>query len=288
MDRFDWLELDGGFGDTEEAVPAQSRVRPRVRPHDGPTYYRAGREMREAGHFRAAALFYEKAVGFDEHHYVAWVELCDTLVRAKQLGLAEEKSAAAVDGYRQVRSLYAVRALVLAHQGNFREAYEFSDVGLEGEEKSWYAHCVRAEILLRQDVGQREQALGFLEAAADLAESPWEVYFVGGWMLLDAALPALAAGYFGEAAKCNPRAPIGWLCLGDCFRELRLYDQALFYYQRVVELEPSNELALERQKQCGPKLFGLTRVFRRHTLQERWKKEFDKLVEHWEPGPDDF
>lgn len=283
MDRFDWIEIGKGFEEATRDGAAQ-----RGRPYDGPTYYRAAREMREAGHFGAAASFYQKALGFDEHHYSAWVELIDTLVRARQYEAAEARSATAVDTYRQVRPLYASRALALAHQGQFKEAYSFSDVSIEGEEPSWYARCVRAELVLREDVTRRPEALEFLEEAAKLAKAPWEVYFTGGWMLLDAGLPAHAAGYLAEAGHCNPKAPIAWLCLGDCFRELRLYDQALFYYQRVTELEPESKLALERQRSCGPKLFGLMRVFAKSNLQERWKKEFEKLQEPWEPEIDDF
>lgn len=283
MDRFDWIELDGGFDDAhDKAVPV------RKRPHDGPTYYRAARQMRKAGHFKAAAGLYRKSVGFDEHNYQAWIELTDTLVRANQHEAAETTSEGALDSYRQVRTLYASRALVLASQKNFADAYHNSDISLEGDERSWYARCVRAELLLRQKAVPRDEVFAFLEEAIDLAESPWEAHFLGGWMLLDASLPALAAGYFAEAVRCNPRTPITWLCMGDCFRELRFYDQALFYYQRVVELEPTHELALQRQKMCAPKLYGLMRIFGKENLRKRWKKEYEELLDRWEPDPDDF
>lgn len=86
------------------------------------------------------------------------------------------------------------------------------------------------------------------------------------------------AGHVSEAAHFHPRAPIVWLCLGDCFGELRLYAQALVYYQRVTELEPTNELANQRQKECSGLICGLTRLFRRASLQTRWEKAFDKAM----------
>ena len=82
-------------------------------PHDGPSFYRAAREMRASGHFRTASDFYQKAVGFDTHLHDAWVEWVDTLVRAKQLDQADAVSARALETHRQVRPIYAARALAL-------------------------------------------------------------------------------------------------------------------------------------------------------------------------------
>ena len=269
MDRFDWIEIED-----EVAAARQAQQQARVKPYDGPTYYEAARRMRESGHFKPAVDYYERAVGFQPHDYACWVELIDTLVRARQLEAADERSYQALDAYRQVRVLYASRALVLAHLGQYREAKRHLEISLDADEP-WYAKCVEAEILLRQNVSQRARALACLEDAVAWAEPVWEAHFAAGWMLLDADLPTLAAGHCAEAGHANPYAAIGWLCLGDCFRALRLYDQALFYYQRVTELEPTHSLALKRQKECSPKLFGLMRVFKRDALRKRWKEYFD-------------
>ncbi len=269
MDRFDWIEIDD-----EAAVARQEQEPPFEKPCDGPTFYRAARRMRESGHFKPAVAHYERALGFQPHHYASWVELIDTLVRARQLEVAEERSQHALDSYRQVRALYASRALVLAHQGQYREAKRHLEVGVDSE-RPWYGKCIEAEILLRQDISQRSIALVCLEDAAAWADPAWEAHFIAGWMLLDADLPTMAAGHFAEAGHAKPTAPIGWLCLGDCFRALRLYDQALFYYQRVTELEPTHDLALRRQKECSPKLFGLMKFFRRDALRKRWKEEIE-------------
>lgn len=269
MDRFDWIEIDD-----EVAAAREAGKRPRVRPYDGPTFHQAARQMRESGHFRPAVEHYERAVGFQPHHYASWVELIDTLVRARQHAAADERSHRALDAYRQVRILYASRALVLAHLGQYREAKQHLEVSLDSDQP-WYGKCVEAEILLRQDISQRGKALACLEQAVSWADTAWEPHFIAGWMLLDAELPTLAAGHFAEAGHARPYAPIGWLCLGDCFRALRLYDQALFYYQRVTELEPGHGLALKRQKECSPRLFGLMRVFDRGALRKRWNKHFE-------------
>lgn len=283
MDRFDWIEIE-----TPQRAPGARPALEGTQPMDGETFYRAARRMRQAGHFRSASEFYEKAVGFDEHHYAAWVEWIDTLVRARQLGGASDRAKYAMNSFRQVRILYAAQALVYLHAGDFDEAQRHLDVGMDTDDVSWYALCVQAELELRKGGPRYQEALMWLEKATDAARSPWDVYFIGGWMLLDANFPTLAAGYFAEAGHCNPRAPIAWMCLGDCFQILGLHDQAIFYYQRVLELEPTHDLAFKREKECAPKLFGLMKVFRRATLHDRWEKEFERIKEEGERYLDEF
>jgi tetratricopeptide (TPR) repeat protein len=278
MDRFDWLELDSTPGIASPPAPSQkAAVEPAAMPKDAPTFYRAAKAMREAGHFKAATDFYRRAVGFDDHHFDAWIELVDTLVRARRIADADAASLEAYENHKQFRTLYASRALVLAHLGRFPEAMQFSDVSVDAGNEAWYAHTARGEILLRMDVGFKGEALALFEQATRLAQNAFEPAFIAGWALLEAKQYALAASYLAEAAHQCPRAPLAWLCLGDCFRELKFYEQALFYYQRVTELEPASAIALERQKECGSVMYGLMRAFTRDSLQKRWRREFDKL-----------
>lgn len=279
MDRFDWLEL--------ERVEQQDPPQPAKAPTDGPSFYAAARRMRMSGHFGAAAQFYERAIGFDDHNYGARVELVDTLVRAGRLDLADRFSHASLDAYRKVRILYAARALALTHRGDIEKALSLVQVALD-EGRPWYALCVRAETLLRSSATHRGEALVLLEEAADKTKSPWDMYFTGGCILIDAGWPALAAGYFSEAAHHQPGAVISWICLGDCFQELKLFDQALFYYEKAAELEPAHEVALQRRRTCTPFLYGLTRVFRRESLHQRWNRAFDELRAEWHPTTDDY
>lgn len=272
MDRFDWLELD------KVEAPAHSHEALK-QPSDAPSYFRAGEAMYQSGHFRAASDYYRKAVGHDARQYLARVYLIDTLLRAKRIEDADAASEEAIDAFRQVRVFYASRALVLVHQGRFKEARPLSDVSMEGDDTGWYARCVRGEMVLLSQPDERLHAAALFEEAADRTDHPWRAHFIGGWAMLEAQFPALAAGFFAEAARWNPRAPLCWLCLGDTFRSLRLYEQAQFYYQCAAELEPTNELALERQKAVSSLVYGLMRLFRPENVRRRWKKEFEKLVE---------
>lgn len=270
MSRFEWLEFDAS------TFPQDGTLNGTQTPVDGPSFYRAACRMREAGFFDTAAQLFDRAIGFDDQHYPAWTAMIDSMVRAGHIEDADRRSYEALNNYRQVRLFYASRALALAHRGALEEAYLLSDVSIEGE-PSAYAYGIRAELLLIQSKENRSEALGFLEKAMNLADDPWNTCLVGGMILLKAGWPALAAGYFSEALHCNPQAAAGFLYLGDCFKALRLYDQAQFYYQKALEITPKHELALKRQKECVPFIYGLTRVFHRETLRRRWNKEFEKL-----------
>lgn len=277
MDRFESLEFESKSG---SAAGREADVSPLVAPADGPGFYRAARAMREAGHFQSACGYYRKAVGFNDHHYGAWVELTDSLIRAGLIEEADRVSQEVIDAYRQVRVLYAARALVLGHQGRIEQARPLSDVSIEGEQPSWYGHCVRGELMLLEDSSTWPEAVAEFERAFELAgDLAWEAAFLAGWSLLAAKLHVLAAGFFAEAAHQRPRAAACWLFLGDTFHGLQLYDQALFYYQRVTELEPTHDKALERQRRTTPMLYGLMRAFRKGALERIWQREYERLTE---------
>jgi tetratricopeptide (TPR) repeat protein len=278
MDRFDWIELEGIAHAPQPGAERETAFK-RVRPHDAPSYVAAAHEMRAAGHWTAAAEFFRKAVGLDDHDYAAWTGLVDSLVRARQLASADAASVEALDNYRQVRPLYAARALVLGHLDKLDEAFKHSDVSVDDGDASWYARCVRGELFLMVGEAYRFDALDCFDKAIALADKPWEACLLSGLALLDKHMPVLAASFLADAAHHNPRAAVCWLSLGDSFRDLRLFDQAVFYYQRVMELEPTHEVALASQKQCHPRLFGLMSAFRRPNLRARWRKEFDKVLQ---------
>ncbi len=269
-DRFNWLEIN--TGERGRTVPS-----PRVRPHDASSFYQAARNMRESAHLAAACEYYRKAIGLNDQHYGAWCELIDTLVRNNQLDFADQVSSDAFSNYRQVRLFYAARALVLAHRRQYQEAFPLISVALEGDPGAWYPRTVMGELLLRFERENRFEAQRFFEEAIERASNPWEPYFLAGWAFLHTGMPALAASYLAEAAHFRPQAALCWLFLGDSFRALRLYEQAVFYYQCAQEIEPNSEPVIERQKECGKLSFGLMRIFSRHKLRDRWNAALQEL-----------
>ncbi|MDX9975814.1 MAG: tetratricopeptide repeat protein [FCB group bacterium] len=272
-DRFDWLELE-----KIKSNPPSGAYKPAQQPWDAASFYRAGCEMREHGYLHSAIPYFEKAVALSDQHYDAWLALIDALVHTGNLDIADMRSKEALDNYRLVRPFYAARALLLAHKGQFDEAFSLSNVSCSKEEPHWYAFCVRGEILLLKDVEQRLDAMIFFEASLECPGVDWQAYLMAGNALLEAHLPAMAAGMFAEAAHLNPRASACWLGLGDSFLALRLYDQAMFYYQRMTELQPKHEIAIERQKRCAPLGYGLMKVLVPRALQGRWKSKFGAIL----------
>ncbi len=280
---FDWLELDPAH--SGEAVEDKGRPT-RVRPTDGPTTLAAARELRHAGFVKSSIPYYAKATALQVHQHNAWVEYLDTLVRIKALDSAEKLVQERVEQYGQVRVFYAVSALIQAHRGNFKEAMKYSDVSLEGQ-TGYYGTCVRAEILLRAKVSSRthrRDALEILETCIASSNDPWEPLVLGGCMLLDAGWFAHAAGFFTEAAHKEPTRALAWVCLADSFYALRLYEQAVFYYEQAKGLEPLLQPAIQGKIRSVRYVFGLMETFNKETLEERWTKAVkNHLPKEWEP-----
>ncbi len=283
---FAWLEIDKTNSEVgSTAAPAQ-------KPVDSASHHRVAADLRRAGFLRSSTEYYAQAVGLDDRNFNAWMEYIDTLVRARQLKEADRLSAQILDSYRKVRVLYASRALVLAHRGALAEALSHSEVSLSDDEPHPYPKCVRAELLLRSDPGSRrhrEDAGVLFDAAALASGGAWDVYFVGGCALMDARWSAHAAGYFAEAIHREPRGTVAWLCMGDCFHDMRLYDQALFYYEQAMRMEPTLTATVGRRLRATKFRYGLMRIFNRKTLQQRWEERYNiQSDKNWEPTTNDF
>jgi tetratricopeptide (TPR) repeat protein len=268
MSRFEWLELN-------EAPAAPVPEVDTGPPTDAAGFYRAARKLREAGHLKAAADYYSRAVGFDEHNHPATTELIDTLVRAGLLLQADQRSQDALENFRQVPLYYAARALVLAHRGALVDAWSLGQTAFD-HSPHWYPKFVRGEMQLRAAPENAGEVVAQFDAL--VAEHPelWDLHFLAAWVLLEGNSPAQAAAFASEAAHIKPRAAASWIVLGDCFFALRLYDQAFFYYQRATELEASHPLALERQRRCSSLRYGLLRVFDFGDLRRRWTRRYQK------------
>jgi tetratricopeptide (TPR) repeat protein len=234
--------------------------------------------MRLSGYLTESLRYYERALGFDDRLYDARVELVDALVRLGRRTDAESHSQVGIDNYKLVRPFYASRALVLGYFGSLEEAFRFSDTSVGGGDRNWYSRCVRAELFLRIDPAYRPQAMELFREAVALAEEMWAPALHAGLVLLEHGAPALAAAFLTEAAHQNPRAALCWLKLGDCFRDLRFYEQAEFYYGRVAEVEPANSQGLERISECGRNRFGLLRGLFPAPLRDRWEKAFERAL----------
>jgi tetratricopeptide (TPR) repeat protein len=150
-------------------------------------------------------------------------------------------------------------------------------VALEAPTPLWYAASVQGEFLLREAPNRPRGAVSAFERALGAADDPWEAAFIAGWALRNAGHAVLAAGFFAEAVHHDPRAVAGFLGLAECFEELRLHDQAAFYFECAQELDPEHAAARAGAKRCQSLVYGLMRVFTRRDLKQRWKLEIDRL-----------
>ena len=275
MTHFDWLEFySSDVGDEENEATPDLPVEPVREPSDADGFYKSAGRMREAGNFEAAANLYERALGLDKYHHMSWIMMIDSLVRAKKLRDADEKSSEAIETFGQVHAFYAAKALVLSYRGKNKKAMLNSDISMEDPSPSWYTLYARADVLLGGNRESRPDSLWLLNKALDLEDKMWEVYLLGGMAMTRAELPTMAASFFAEAAHFRPTAPICWLLLGDTFKELRLNDQALFYYKQAEELAPKTEAVRKRLYPRSLKLKQLMQAFRSEDLYRRWTKKY--------------
>lgn len=271
------------FGHIEIEIPRDAGLDPIVADqfrNEAASFHQSGLELLQRGHVKQGAEMLERALGYREHDPRLWIDAIELLVRANQLDRAEARSQEALHNYRRTAPLFAAHALVLAHQGRHGDALGHVQVVFDHARPDWhgYAHAVRGEILLRQDKSNRSEAIACLDRAMDGQPNPWRTALVGAWAFLDADLPVFAAGYASEVAHWNPRANIGWLLLGRCFEELKLYEQAEFYYDCVLQQEPNHAWAARGVQSAKSSGFGLTRVFRRANLNGRWRTAYERAL----------
>jgi len=261
-------------------IPSRKRADDRLvtEPKDGPGCHRHAKRLRRAGHLGKAARFYERSLGYQEHNYEAWLEFADTLIRARDIERADAVAQKAIEGHGQARVLYAGLACVRAHQGHLSDAFRLSDVSLDTQ-RDWYAVAVRGEIAMRKAGDSRsfrKDAMECFEEASRLADDPWDAYFMAGCAMYDAGWPAYAAAYFSEALHVDPAAAAAWLGMGDAFQAMKLHEQAGFYYEQAIQLQPHLERARSGRRSALQAVYGLLSIFDKASLEEKWQARYNQ------------
>ena len=271
------------FGHLDIEVPRGTGLDPIVADqfrNEAASFHRSGLNLLQRGHVGQAAEMLERALGFREHDFQLWRDAIDMLVRAGRLERAEARSQEALQNYRQTAPLFASHALVFARQERYGDALGHVQVVFDHAHRDahWYAHAIRGEILLRQDKSNRSDAIECFDSAMDAMPNPWRAALIAAWAFLDAELPVFAAAAAAEVTHWNPRACVGWLLLAQCFEQLRLYEQAEFYYHCVLELEPNHPGATRGLQAVKAGNFGLMSLFRRANLNGRWRTAYERAI----------
>ncbi len=233
-------------------------------------------ECRHSGRLEEAIVYYEKAVCFDSGLPDAWIGLGDSLVRLGKADQAHETVERALELYRLTRPFYALKALVLLHQGEDEESFRYSDVSIDQNEAVSYAWFVRGEILLARSrrSTRTQNARHCFERSVELAEKQWIASLWVGLVFLINKHPALAGAYLAESAHLNPLNAFTWLKLGDAFRVMRFFEQARFYYEQALDVDPACRPAkrgLAEAAACRSRISYLIDV---DCAQARWSKMF--------------
>jgi tetratricopeptide (TPR) repeat protein len=96
--------------------------------------------------------------------------------------------------------------------------------------------------------GQHEKAIAYGEKALALSPNGAEVHAALGMFLIGAGRPEESIPYFEKAFRLNPFPP-SWYYhwLGDAYRMLERYDDALAEYEKATQVQPNSLFAIVRQ-----------------------------------------
>ncbi len=243
---------------------------------DSSALFQLAELCRNSGRLSEAAAHYEKAVCFDSGLSDAWIGLVDSLVRLGKVKEAHQAVERALQLYRLTRPFYALKALVLLHTGHETESLRYSDISIEQDEAGWYPWFVRGEILLSCAPGlvHTENARHCFEKSITLAERQWAVCLWVGLVLLVAKRTAVGAAYLAESAHLNPLNAFTWLKLGEAFRTMRFFDQAKFYYEQALDVDPECEPARRGLAEAAASRSRISHLIDGGAARSRWARRF--------------
>lgn len=233
-------------------------------------------DRRHSGRLEEAIVYYEKAVCFDSGLPDAWIGLVDSLVRLGKVEQAHDTVEKALQLYRLTRPFYALKALVLLHEGEDEESFRYSDISIDQNEAVSYAWFVRGEILLtRSPRSTRTQnARHCFERSVELADKQWAACLWVGLVFLITKHPALAGAYLAESAHLNPLNAFTWLKLGDAFRAMRFFEQAKFYYEQALDVDPGCRPAKRGLAEAGACRSRISYLIDVDSARARWSRMF--------------
>ena len=269
MSMFRWIE------------PAIHVRRMRYKPEqllatDSSAWFSTAEKCRNAGNLKEAVTWYEKAVAFDSDLFEAWIGLVDSLVRLGDIEKAASVTEEALRLYRLARPFYALKALVLLHDNQEAESLRYSDISVEQDEAGWYPWLVRGEILLREHLCSRviENARYCFERSVSLADNQWVASLWVGVLYLVHRHPAFAAAYLAESAHLNPLNAFTYVKMGDAFRAMQLFDQARFYYEQAIDIDPTSDPARRGLADALAARSRISYLIDVDSAQTRWKGRF--------------
>jgi tetratricopeptide (TPR) repeat protein len=257
----DWLELPG------DQHPSDAELSEEVRRRSPAEDLMArGDEFYFDGDFACAAADFAKARQHDPMLFPAWAAESEAHVRSGDLDQADACATEALETYGKVPIFYAAKAIVLAHQGHIRLAYEHSDISVRDHEASVFTWLSRAEVVLAAALSREMRGVeACFEKALKRDPTRWQARFRSALILFDWGHADRARQRLAETAKVVPDKPFLWKLVGDCHRQLGRDILAREHYQLALAARPGYRPALRALRSMtrwGRLRARLARLFR--------------------------
>ncbi|MCL5428624.1 MAG: tetratricopeptide repeat protein [Chloroflexi bacterium] len=219
------------------------------------SYREEGTAFFEAGNLDLAIQAYRDALAENPDDYVGWTELARIQTYSSALLTQERQrdrlaeALASIDKAVQLApedsSAHAVRAFVLdwtagasgttaEYEANIAEASTEAVLALQLDNNNVLALAYQAEIYADQQ--QYSQAAEYAERAMALDPNSLDTLRVNGYVLESTENYGAAIEQYKQAAAVAPNQTFLYIRIGQNYRELGLYDEALEYFDRAASI----------------------------------------------------
>ncbi|MCW5876201.1 MAG: tetratricopeptide repeat protein [Anaerolineales bacterium] len=242
-----------------------------VQPINAPTptatrsaasYREEGTAFFNAGNLTSAIQAYQDALAVNPEDHLGWTELARIQAYSSALLTAErrrERLAEALESIDRAVALapdystgHAVRAFVLnwsagaagnaaEYQAYIAEASIEAVLALQLNSLDVFALAYQAEIFVDQQ--QYAQAAQYAERALSLDAKSFDTLRVSGYVREASGNYAGAIERYQEAIEVAPNQTFVYIRIGQNYRELGLYDQALDYFDRAATINAALGIA---------------------------------------------
>jgi tetratricopeptide (TPR) repeat protein len=219
------------------------------------SYREEGTAFFEAGNLEQAINAYQDALAVNPDDYIGWTELARIQTYSSALltqELQRERLAEALASIDKAvelapedSSAHAVRAFVLDwsagasgstadYQAYIAEASTEAVLALQLDNNNVLALAYQAEIYADQQ--QYSQADEYIERAFSMDPNSFDTLRVRGYVLESTRAYAAAIEEYKRAVEVAPNQTFIYIRIGQNYRELGLYDQALEYFDRAATI----------------------------------------------------
>jgi len=226
------------------------------------SYREEGSAFFEAGNLDKAILAYQDALAVNPEDHLGWGELARIqtyssalLTQDRQRTRLEEALASADQAVAlapEDSTGHAVRAFVLdwsagaagtaeEYQAFIAEASTEAVLALQLDSLNVLALAYQAEVYADQQ--QYSQASQYAERAMSLNPNSFDSLRVSAYVLEAAGNYAAAIERYKQAAQVAPNQTFIYIRIGQNYRELALYDQALEYFDRAASINEALGIA---------------------------------------------